>query len=43
MAGVGDEIETENAAWSFGGAAEHFGEHVTRSVPLAGGRGAHDS
>jgi tRNA (cmo5U34)-methyltransferase len=35
MATVGDDIDAGNAAWSFGGAvAEHFDEHVSRSVPL---------
>src|SRR5204862_7567741 len=35
MATVGDEIEAGNAAWSFGGGvAEHFDEHVSRSVPF---------
>jgi tRNA (cmo5U34)-methyltransferase len=35
MARVGDDIETENAGWSFGGnVAEHFDEHVARSVPF---------
>jgi tRNA (cmo5U34)-methyltransferase len=32
---VGDDIETENAGWSFGGpVAERFDEHVARSVPF---------
>lgn len=35
MGRVGDDIETENAGWSFGGnVAERFDEHVTRSVPF---------
>ncbi|GIK98952.1 MAG: carboxy-S-adenosyl-L-methionine synthase [Alphaproteobacteria bacterium] len=35
MAGVGDGLAAGNASWSFGGAvAEHFDEHVSKSVPL---------
>jgi tRNA (cmo5U34)-methyltransferase len=35
MARVGDDIETENAGWSFAGnVAERFDEHVARSVPF---------
>lgn len=35
MATVGDNIEARNAAWSFGGGvAEHFDEHVSKSVPF---------
>ncbi len=35
MSGVGDGIEASNARWSFKGeTAEHFDDHVARSVPM---------
>jgi len=35
MAGVGDGLAAGNASWTFGGSvAEHFDEHVSKSVPF---------
>jgi len=35
MSGVGDGLDAKNASWSFKGEiAQHFDEHVSRSVPL---------
>ncbi len=35
MSQVGDGLKSQNASWSFeGGVADHFDEHVSKSVPL---------